>query len=78
MQLPTSLQVKQIQELILAVWQNHGVEPPLDLAALGSQLKKSNAELDWKDNGFKSLKPLVAYYSRRSIRSIPLRQVAKI
>ena len=60
-QSPTSEQVRQIQELILEAWQSHGVERPLDLAGLGSQLKRSNTGLDWKDYGFKALQPLVAY-----------------
>jgi len=60
-QSPTSEQLKQIQELILEVWQSHGVERPFDLAGLGSQLKRSNTGLDWKDYGFKALQPLVAY-----------------
>lgn len=60
-QSPTSEQVRQIQELMLDAWQSHGVERPLDLAGLGSQLKRSKPGLDWKDYGFKALQPLVAY-----------------
>jgi len=58
---PTSEQERQIRELILEVWQSYGVEQPLDLSGLGSRLRRSRPELDWKDYGFKTLQPLVAY-----------------
>ena len=69
---PTPEQVQQIQELILLVWQCHGVELPLNVSILGSLLKKSNPGLNWKDYGFKALQPLVAHLVTRGFLRIEL------
>jgi len=58
---PTAQQVRQIKALFVEVWRDQGMEQPFNLAALGYQIKKTNAELNWKEYGFESLKPLVAY-----------------
>lgn len=74
LQLPTPEQVRQIQELIVRAWQSHGLEQPLDLPRLGSELKKLDEEVDWKVYGFKSLQPLVAYLVTKGFLRIELRK----
>ena len=60
-QVPTSDQLAEIQTLLLEAWQTHGLERPFNLSELGTQLKKKNNGLDWKEYGFKALKPMVAH-----------------
>ncbi len=60
-QAPTSDQLNEIQTRLMEAWQTHGLERPFHLSELGAQLKKMNNGLDWKEYGFKSLKPMVAH-----------------
>ena len=60
-QSPTLEQERQIQELIVKAWQSYGLGQPLNLSALGMQLRRAKPDLNWKDYGFKALQPLVAH-----------------
>ncbi len=71
-QSPTLEQVGQIQELILKVWQSYGLELPLNLSALGMQLRRAKPGLNWKDYGFKALQPLVAHLVTKGFLRIEL------
>ncbi len=59
-QVPTLNQLSAIQTLLTRAWQTKGFDQPFNLSRLGAQLKKMNSGLDWKEYGFKSLKPMVA------------------
>lgn len=60
-QSPTLEQEGQIQELIVKAWQSYGLEQPFNLSELSMQLRREKPDLNWKDYGFKALKPLVAH-----------------
>jgi len=60
-QTPTHEQIVEIQSLVLEVWCIQGFDRPFELAALGYQLKKMTPGINWRDYGFKGLKPMVAF-----------------
>lgn len=70
--LPTSEQILSLRSSILQVWRSHGLHLPMGVSELGGSLKRMHPELEWKAYGFKSMKPMVAFFVSNGFLRIDL------
>lgn len=70
--LPTSEQILSLRSSILQVWRTHGLHLPMGASELGGSLKRMHPDLEWKAYGFKSMKPMVAFFVSNGFLRIDL------
>ena len=70
--LPTSEQILALRSSILQVWRTHGIHLPIGASELRVSLKRMYPEREWKAYGFKSMKPIVAFFVSNGFLRIDL------